>query len=199
MSEPTPQATYNANLATLASIQKSAEEKYDAILTTLGSAFLAMSLSYVKDVVPLEGSMALWMLYASWVGFAVTIISTVLSLGFGPKAVAWHVSKLKPDEYPPAGLEEQNPWNRRIAKLNIASGASFIIAVVFTVVFVLINTVQLRSAMEKRIPQQGEVSKRGLTIPAMQTGEQKPAESPASGSSEAPAPAPPQPSANGSK
>lgn len=199
MTEPTPQSAYNANVAMLAGIQKSAEEKFDAILTTLGSAFLAMSISYIKDIVPLQESRGLLVLYASWLGFAGTIVATVLSLGFSPRAVAWHVSKLTPHEYPAEGLEKLNPWNKRIAKLNVLSGASFIIAVVLTVIFVVMNTVHWRSAMEKRIPQPGEVSERGFTMPPLQTGVQRPANSPASGGGQAPAPAPPQPSTNGSK
>lgn len=195
MSEPSPQSVYNSNIATLAGIQKTAEERYDAILTTLGSAFLALSISFLKDVVPLQDAQCLWLLYLSWGLFAVTIISTVLSLGFGPKAVAWHASNLTPDRYPAPGLERQNPWNKAIGALNGVSGLSFILGVVLTVVFVIINTVQWRSEMDKRVPPHGET--KGLTIPPMQTGTQKPANAPAGDASPPPASSPPQQSSTG--
>lgn len=197
MSEQTPQAVYNANIAVLGGIQKSAQEKYDAILTTLASAFLAMSVSFMRDVVPLQDSQLFGLLYASWFGFACTIIATVLSLALGPKAVAWHVDRLKPHEYPSPDLGKLNPWSKCIGWLNVFSGVAFVLAVVFTVAFVVINTAHWRSAMDERVPAQGETNQKGLTIPPMQTGVQKPAEAPANSDGQTPAQAPSQPSTNG--
>ncbi|MCP5279463.1 MAG: hypothetical protein H6935_14075 [Thiobacillus sp.] len=166
----TPQAIYNKNVETLGAIQKAAEEKYDAILTTLGSGFLALSATFIKDVVPLETAQWLWVLYLSWVAFGLTIILTVISLGAGYSAVQWHMGRLSPKEYPNQDELQRNPWSRAIRYMNIFSGVAFILGVVLTVTFVVSNIVYWRSTMEKRIPSQTEVLQKGLTIPHMQTG-----------------------------
>lgn len=197
MSQLTPEAAYSANIATLVGIQKSAQEKYDAILTTLGSAFLALSMSFVTDPVLLQGGRQFWLLYFSWLGFGVTIISTVLSLGIGPKAVEWHASRLTPDQFPNQGLANCNPWNQAIKVMNMASGISFVTAIVLTIVFVGINIENWRDAMGKPMSQQENVQQKGLSIPPMQT--QEPASSPASGSVPTPAPSPTQQGSTGTK
>ncbi len=197
MTELSPQSVYNDNVEALAGIQKSAQEKYDAILTTLGSAFLALSVSFLRDIVPLQEAQSLWLLYLSWVLFALTIVATVLSLGIGPRAVAWQVEKLTPSAYPDPRLPKHNPWNKVIGVLNVLSGASFIIAVLVTVVFVVINTVHWRSEMEKRVPPPSET--KGLTMPPLKTGTPQPANTPAGGGSTTPASGPAQQNTNGAK
>jgi hypothetical protein len=197
MSGQTPEAVYNANIAVLGGIQKSAQEKYDAILTTLASAFLAMSVSFMRDVVPLQGSQFFGLLYASWFGFACTIVATVVSLGLGAKAVAWHVGRMTPHKYPSPDLGKLNPWSKCIGWLNVLSGTAFVTAVVLTVAFVVINTSHWRSAMEKRVPVQGETNQKGLTIPPMQTGVQEPAKEPANNGGQAPEQTPSQSSTTG--
>jgi hypothetical protein len=199
MNEQTPEAAvYNVNIATLSALQQAAEEKYDAILTTLGSAFLALSVSFVKDVVPLAEARWAWVLYLSWVSFAATIMVTVISLGASSYAVAWHVRQLSPREFPPEGLEERNPWSRAIRRLNLLAGVAFLLGVLCTVVFAVSNTVNWRSNMEKRIPQASEKVQKGLTMPPMQTGTPNPAPAPAGGTAPA-APPPAQTPSGGSK
>lgn len=200
MSEQTPEATvYNANITTLSALQKAAEEKYDAILTTLGSAFLAFSVSFVKDVVPLAEVQWAWVLYLSWLSFAATIMVTVFSLGMSSYAVAWHVRQLSPREFAPEGLEKKNPLSRAIQRLNVFAGAAFLLGVLCTVVFAVSNTEHWRSNMEKRVPQSSGIEQKGLTIPAMQTGTTRPASSTGGTAPTTPAPAPAQNSGSGSK
>jgi hypothetical protein len=200
MSEQAHEVTvYNANITTLSALQKAAEEKYDAILTTLGSAFLALSVSFVKDVVPLAEAQWAWVLYLSWLSFAATIMVTVISLGMSSYAVAWHVRQLSPGAFAPEGLEKKNPWSRAIQRLNLFAGAAFLLGVLCTVVFAVSNTVHWRSNMEKRVPQSSEIEQRGLTIPAMQTGTTRPASSTGGTAPATPAPAPAQNSGSGSK
>lgn len=176
MSE-TPQAVYNRNVDTLGAIQKASEEKYDAILTTLGSGFLALSVTFIKDVVPLETAEWLWLLYLSWFAFGLTIILTVTSLGAGYSAVQWHLRHLRPDEYPNPDVLRRNPWSHAIRCMNVSSGAAFILGVVLTVTFVVSNITYWRSNMEKRILTQSDVMQKGLTIPHMQTGTNQPSSS----------------------
>lgn len=197
MSEQTTEAmAYNANIAVLASLQRSAEEKYDAILTTLGSAFLALSITFLKDVVPLAEARWLWVLYLSWASFAATIMVTVASLGMSSHAVSWHVQRLSPMEFAPQGLEKLNPWNRAIQRLNLFAGGAFLLGVLCTVVFAVSNTVHWRTNVDKLNPQ---TVKKGLTIPALQTGTTKPATPSAPAAPQAPSQAPTQNSGNGSK
>lgn len=59
--------------------QFSNSESYDKAILTLSSAFLALSLTFIKDVLGAGPVRDVWTLYASWMVFAAAIICTVAS------------------------------------------------------------------------------------------------------------------------
>jgi len=118
---------------------------FDRSLLTLSSGFLAISLAFIKDIVSLGAVSNIWLLYGSWIGFALTIICTMA--GFIHSQ--WSMPKLiktldgcfrqrKPD-YEPYDAQ-YNKTSRRARWMNTISGGSFIFAVVLTIGFVIINT-----------------------------------------------------------
>jgi hypothetical protein len=54
-------------------------EKFDNAILTLSTGALAISLAFIKDIVPLEIAQNLWLLKASWWLFGFSIISTLVS------------------------------------------------------------------------------------------------------------------------
>ena len=55
-------------------------ESFDKAILSLSSAGLAISLSFIKFIVPIEDAIYILCLYIAWICFGFAIISTILSL-----------------------------------------------------------------------------------------------------------------------
>ena len=123
-------------------IQSLAEEthKFDrAILTLSGGAF-GFSLAFIKDIVPVIKYGTFPWLLASWGGFGLSLLSTMISFLVSQAACRKQIEILEP--------WYSGPENQKIPKnmaadwtsaLNIASIVAFALGVIFLVVFVAIN------------------------------------------------------------
>src|ERR1700683_2167793 len=58
---------------------QSSTDSYDQSLLTLSSGVLALSIAFIKDIVPLQDVVWLGLLYVSWAAFAFCILATVVS------------------------------------------------------------------------------------------------------------------------
>ncbi len=58
------------------------QAEYDKQLLTLSSGFLAVSLAFIKDIVPLKDAELLWILYLSFILLAFCIVSVLFSYQF---------------------------------------------------------------------------------------------------------------------
>jgi uncharacterized membrane protein len=73
------QELYDRTRRDLLDRQLSNSEKFDNAILTLSTGALAISLAFIKDIVPLEIAQNLWLLKASWWLFGFSIISTLVS------------------------------------------------------------------------------------------------------------------------
>ena len=78
---------YNKTRDELLAKQMSNSETYDRSMLSLSSAFLALSITFIKDIVPVKESLCTWLLYLSWGLFALTIIVVFLSFIYGQKGI----------------------------------------------------------------------------------------------------------------
>lgn len=80
---------YNKARDELLAKQMSNSETYDRSMLSLSSAFLALSVTFIKDIVPVKELLCTWLLYLSWGGglFALTIIVIFLSFIYGQKGI----------------------------------------------------------------------------------------------------------------
>lgn len=62
-------------------------ETYDNALLTLSSAFLGLSLTFIKDVVPFESAQCLGLLYLSWTCFCLCIVTVIGSFIYGQSVI----------------------------------------------------------------------------------------------------------------
>lgn len=143
--EDTPQTRrhlYEQTKAELASQQLANATTFDNAILTLSSAFLALSVAFIKDVVsPISSAVWLPLLYASWGSFCLAIVAVVGSFMIGQHA--YTVLRRGAERYYIKG--EQDAFNisvtmsRRIAAANIVHGAFFILGTMLTLAFVLAN------------------------------------------------------------
>ena len=136
-------------------------EQFDRSVLTLSSAFLAISMGFIRDVVIVGDVLHHWMLLTSWVFFALTIITTLFGLLYGQIVL----KKLMNGAYRYYILSEKDAIKiseklpPRITKLNWGVGLLFFTAVLFTVAFVIINSKGAEMVYESKIVETVEVQK----------------------------------------
>jgi len=116
-------------------------ESYDRAILSLSSGALALSLSFIKDIVPIGHGHAYALLVVSWVLFGASIL---LILGSYPTS-QWGVNLqlefaekyyLDNDE---SYRNRDNCWGHATLILGLLAGASFVAAFICTIIFVTIN------------------------------------------------------------
>ena len=122
---------------------QAAYDQFDKAILTLSGGALALSIGFIKDVVPL--SRAVWkpLLISSWVGFAVAVLLTVVSFLVSQRAYELQIQSAQDyfvDDVADA-LNRRNHCSRWVRMLNIAAISFFMIAVVLTISFVAVNTI----------------------------------------------------------
>lgn len=148
--------------------QLSNAENYDKAILSLSVAFLGLSLTFLKDFVPVH--LANWplLLYASWWLFALAVLATLSSYLVSQWAVNEQLRRA--EEYylhDKVDALERSMVARATDWLNVASGLVFVLGIVLTTVFVTANVEGAsRMATEKK-PDQIPLTE-GAPIPNLQ-------------------------------
>ena len=72
----------------------SVSEKYDHWLLTLSAGSLALSLTFIKDIVPNPDKNTIIFLIISWLFFIVSILTSVYSLLRNPFEIIYHLGEI---------------------------------------------------------------------------------------------------------
>lgn len=128
---------------------QSETDKFDQSLLTLSSGILALSLAFIKDIVPLDKATHLWLLYVSWSALVVCIISTVCSSQFSiaaSKKQLGYYWKFYIERKPE--FEKKRSWqSKALDWLTWVSLSTFLAGIVCTVIFCVLGVQEVR--MEK--------------------------------------------------
>jgi hypothetical protein len=119
----------------------SSYENFDKAILTLSGTGLAISLSFLKDFIPITQAIAPWLLYTSWGGLTLATCLTTFSFLLAAKSQVFRQRKaldyyLHDDE---SARERKNPWDRLIHAVNYSSATGFIVGVAATAYFVALN------------------------------------------------------------
>lgn len=141
-SKETRQRLFEQTKAELIAKQVANSTSYDTAVLTLSSAFLALSVAFIKDVVaPLSTASLLSFLYLSWSSYSLAIISTIASFLVGQAGYRNLIAAA--ERYYIKGDREAHNVSvqvaNRIEKLNILNGAFFTLGTVLLLVFVISN------------------------------------------------------------
>lgn len=121
--------------------QLSNSERFDGAILTLSTAALGISLTFVKEVVPVEKAQCLALLVISWWLFGLAIVSTMVSFlasQLGIKRQLHYAEEYYLNNKEEFLTKENNPAKLTEA-LNYVSGLLFVAAVILTIVFVSTN------------------------------------------------------------
>lgn len=135
------QALFKETKEELVKKQISNSENFDRSVLTLSSSALGLSLAFTKDIAPFATAHARWALLASWVLFAAAIISTMASFLVSQQAIKNMIAAaqryyLDHDE---KSLKAPNRAADLTERLNYISGIAFVLGMVLTMWFVIIN------------------------------------------------------------
>ena len=128
----------------LESSLQSAYDQFDKAILTLSSGALGVSIAFIKDVVPLARASWKPLLVCSWVGFALAILSTVVSFLVSQKAFVRQISDAEDyfigDETD--ALQRKNRHAMWVQRLNVTSVVLFMLAVGLTIIFISANILE---------------------------------------------------------
>ena len=142
--------TYASERAELLKRQSANADAYDRAVLTLSGGVLALSLSFIKDILPIGSIGWMGVLYASWVFLTLAALITVISFQVSNSALTREMEQIR--RY---YLEKDDSALRRTAlalwvdRLNIASGVAFVGGVILTVTFVFLNFSEARYVTTK--------------------------------------------------
>ena len=133
---------YISKLAEIDKLRNSNYENFDKAIITLGSFGLTLSLSFLKDFLPIERADYGWTLYASWLCFCVSVFLTLCSFLLSDIAHRQSAKILRKIIIEAESLSDSEKRPSASTYLDIAmvaSGIFFAMALVLTAVFVGLN------------------------------------------------------------
>ena len=101
------------------------DSQYDKSILTLSSGSLLLSLTFIKDIVPIKQASILWSLHLSWILFTITIILVFVSFRLSQIAINKHLKNAteyylrNADPFPP------NKYATCTEVINYLSGITF--------------------------------------------------------------------------
>jgi hypothetical protein len=125
---------------------QTSSDTYDRSLLTLSSGALAVSLAFIKDIVPLKQAVWMPLLYISWIAFAACIVVTVFSFRLSILAQKkqlphlWAFYMERKQEY----FDKKSHASTALAVATDLAGALFVVGLVSTVVFACKNLMRIR-------------------------------------------------------
>lgn len=149
--------------------QLSNSENYDKTILSLSSTGLALSLTAIRLIVPLENASYLWCIKAAWILFLLTIIFTLITYCVGNVAIAkelknaedYYIQGVAYADLEPNIYKTVNPWLNRI------TGLFFTLAISLVVGFVICN-VERNEMTDKKITTHTIFVTDSADIPRMQ-------------------------------
>jgi len=123
------------------SLRQSNIEHADNLVLTLSAGILGLSISFVKDIVPIDRIVQLWELRTSWWAFSGSILFTLVSYWLARREMgvqetfAYNYYVENKPEY----FEKRNYWKLATDACNSLASICFAAGVVLLVLFVSIN------------------------------------------------------------
>ena len=136
----------------------SGSENFDKYLLTFSSGALGLSLTFIKDIVPLKDAVWKPWLILSWFAFILCILVTLGSFRISIRALE-KMSPVLDDFYLNGNVEAFNrhmkdPWTRAVDWCAWSGIILFVLGLFFTMMFVSVNVVRASGGAEKDSPSQ---------------------------------------------
>lgn len=130
-------------------------DAFDKAVLALSTVFLGLSLGFVKDFIPLHLAQWQWILVFSWAALAGSVILTVISFFVGQVAALTQLDHARQyyleekDEF----LHKANRAAKAAECIDRLSGAFFVLAIIATVAFAVVNLEGANMASKNKFTQ----------------------------------------------
>ena len=155
--------TYSDYMNQLRSERHSSFVQFDKAILSLSGGTLAVSIAFIKDLVPPTELVCLPLLLASWVLLGLSIASTVVSFLFSQNAYARQTASA--ERYFVDGEQEaretENPFSLITSRLNYFSAACFLSALLATIIFAGLNLSRANAKMGTKETEMSEAADSG--------------------------------------
>jgi hypothetical protein len=145
----------------------SSSENFDKSILTYSSGGLAISLTFLKDFIPIAKSDYLFLLYGSWIFFTAATVLTTISFSLAYKQNEKSIGYAY--KYIIEGNEcfqNKMSWQGYALKyFNFAAGFSFVTAIISTSLFVALNFKGAEQMTQKKVL--GTYAEDGMPSPLM--------------------------------
>lgn len=136
-----PYDAYLAERKMLIDAEGDSAKAFDQAMLTLSAGALGASLTIIRELAP-KPPEAPYLLYATWIGFAAALASTVFSFLFSQYAMSRQRDIL--DQKLEEGdadttVDEHNAWDRRVHVCNWSSIVLFLVGVAALTAFAIAN------------------------------------------------------------
>lgn len=178
----TRQRLYEQTKSELIAKQIANSTAYDTSILTLSSAFLGLSVAFIKDVVsPLSTASYLLALYCSWGSFGIAIIATIFSFMIGQcgyktllDGAERYYLKQEEDAY-----KISVTVSTRIEIANYLHGGFFVLGTTLMLFFVITNFIRISNMPDPNTPKQsieqrGQPTNTFQQLPAKPTALERP-------------------------
>ena len=117
---------------------------FDRAILTLAAGAFGLSLTFIRQIVPNIKSGTMFMLICAWVGFCISLLSTLISFLTSQLACSKQREILEAEYFDNhSGYDKKAIFKNKTAiwtkRLNILSIFTFIIGVIFLAIFSIIN------------------------------------------------------------
>jgi hypothetical protein len=134
----------------------SGTENFDKYLITFSTGALALSLSFIKDIVPLKDAIWIPLLIVSWVAFILAILATLISFRISLRALE-NMSPVLDDFYLNGNVDAFNkhledPWTKWVDRCASGGILFFVLGLIFTMIFASGNALRANGMAEKDSP-----------------------------------------------
>ena len=134
----------------------SGSENFDKYLITFSTGALALSLTFIKDIVPLRNATCIPLLILSWVTFTLCILVTLVSFRISIRALE-RMSPVLDDFYLNGNVDAFNkhledPWTKAVDKCAWAGIILFVLGLIFTMIFVSANVLEAKKMGNEENP-----------------------------------------------
>lgn len=138
---PTNDELYARLNATLSERELSNSENYDKSILMYATGALALSLSFIKDIVPLKEAIGTGYLEASWLFWIGAIVSVLASFVLAQEAneLQRRLALRYYYENDETAYKEENKWIKYVKRANLTSGVLFVLGALATMVFAWSN------------------------------------------------------------
>lgn len=151
--------------------QLSNTENYDKAILTLSSSGLAISLTFIRSIVPIDSAEYLFLVQLGWGLFLLSIIMSLVAYQLSNKAIDKEMQRAEEYyiDFRQSAFDEKNWFSSINNTLNIIIGLLFVVATSFIISFVILNLRQETSMSDKDTqPTSNKIFTDSAIMPRMQ-------------------------------